>query len=244
MKKLTWFRLFIMSSCTFTGCLAVQPKVLPSYRHSLLYRQQEFRTPLPKTDKRSVLPIEGTAELNTIESRLGLAKRARAMLSRPVYHVGASQYRKDCSGFVLSVLAQERIRLDHALLGNKDSSVASIFHEVEKRGLVHRRKVPAIGDLVFFSNTYDRNRDGRLNDPLTHIGIVERVDADGTVTFIHHVRRGVLRYKMNLFNPRMRRQSDTRKVFNHYLRFRSRRPSANAKRLTGELFHAYATLLR
>jgi len=109
-----------------------------------------------------------------------------------------------------------------------------------ERGLLHTHKVPDVGDLVFFDDTHDRNGDGRADDPLTHVGIVERVDADGTVTFIHRVRRGVLRYRMNLFRPDERRDRKTGKVLNHHLRLGA---SADGRRLTGQLFHAFATVL-
>ena len=35
---------------------------------------------------------------------------------------------------------------------------------------------PRPGDLAFFHDTYDRNRDGRANDPYTHVALVEAVD--------------------------------------------------------------------
>jgi hypothetical protein len=55
------------------------------------------------------------------------------------------------------------------------------------------------GDLIFWDNTWDRNGDGAWNDPLTHIGMVTAVNAEGTIDFVHyHYRRGVVTAKMNL----------------------------------------------
>jgi len=175
---------------------------------------------------------------------LALASQARSMLHHPKYNINGRRFRQDCSGFVLATLTRDGI--DTSLLkapGVGGSGVAAIYTALWKRGLVHHHKVPAIGDLVFFNNTFDRNGDGRNNDLLTHVGIVERVDSDGTVTFIHHVRRGVLRYKMNLFTPHTRRQSGTGKVLNHHLRAGSG-VRAHSARLTGELFHAFATIIK
>jgi hypothetical protein len=177
-----------------------------------------------------------------VGTRLLVAKRARKMLKKPSFRIGGVDYRRDCSGFVLAVYAGEKIPIEKILGADRGrSSVADLFRLADQRGLVHHQKVPAIGDLVFFSNTYDRNRDGRPNDPLTHVGIVERVDPDGTVTLVHRVRRGVLRYKLNRFKPHERRDPKSGKVLNHYLKYGQKTAE---KKLTGELFHAFATIVR
>jgi hypothetical protein len=178
-----------------------------------------------------------------VGTRLLVAKRARNMLKKPRFRFGGVDYRRDCSGFVLAVYAGEKIPVEKIMgVDGRRPSTAGLYRLADERGLVHRNKVPSIGDLVFFNNTYDRNRDGRANDPLTHVGIVERVDADGTVTFIHRVRRGVLRYKLNRFKPDQRRDPQSGKVLNHYLKYGRGKPTR--KKLTGELFHAFATIVR
>ena len=67
------------------------------------------------------------------------------------------------------------------------------------------KKKPKAGDLVFFDNTWDKNRDGKINDPLTHAGIVVKVDSDSTVHFIHHTtHHGIIEDVLNLKNPSKR----------------------------------------
>jgi hypothetical protein len=56
---------------------------------------------------------------------------------------------------------------------------------------------PAPGDLVFWHDTYDRNRNGLADDRYTHVGIVEHVQ-EGTVTFLHRGGKGVARGVMTL----------------------------------------------
>ena len=217
------------------------PVCTRSFRHPLLNRCRSWVAPRedPATKK---APASRRFD-DPIGTRLQLAQRARNMLKQPRFRIGGVDYRRDCSGFVLAVFAGEKIPIGKILgVDRRRPSAAGLYRLADERGLVHRNKVPSIGDLVFFNNTYDRNRDGRANDPLTHVGIVERVDADGTVTFIHRVRRGVLRYKLNRFKPDQRRDPQSGKVLNHYLKYSRGKPAR--KKLTGQLFHAFATIVR
>ena len=93
---------------------------------------------------------------------------------------------------------------------------------------------------MFFRETYDRNRDGRHNDGLTHVALVDEVAADGTVVLIHRVSRGVVRYRMNLARPGVHKDPRTGGVLNDMLRA----PGGGKKSaLTGQLFVAYGSVL-
>lgn len=176
------------------------------------------------------------------DCRLALASKARQQLKRPRFNVSGRAYRRDCSGFVMATLALAGVDLHSQLPARVpgEGGVSLLFRMARQRGLLHHNRVPDIGDLVFFDDTHDRDKDGRADDPLTHVGLVERVDPDGTITFVHRVRRGVLRYKMNLFHPDVRRDPKTGKVLNHHLRLGA---SPDGRRLTGQLFHAFASVL-
>jgi hypothetical protein len=117
--------------------------------------------------------------------------------------------------------------------------VAAIYRFAGRHGRVYEGGRPLPGDLVFFKETYDRNRDGRRNDGLTHVGLVDDVEADGTVVIIHRVARGVVRYRMNLGHPDQAASPQGRR-WNDWLR--TEQPGAPAQ-LTGQLFAGYATLL-
>ncbi|MBW2703568.1 MAG: CHAP domain-containing protein [Deltaproteobacteria bacterium] len=215
-----------------------EQRCVRTFRHPVLNRCETWPRSDGKLTNRPALACQG----EPVACRLALAKRARQAMAKPNFTVRGHRYRRDCSGFVLGVLAAQGAD-PLALFGpiqGKENGVAWMFRAAKEQGWLHRHKVPAIGDLVFFDNTHDRNKDGRANDPLTHVGIVERVDADGTVTFIHRVRRGTLRYRMNLFQPKQRRAKQSRKTLNHHLRLGA---SKGEPRLTGELFHAFATLI-
>jgi hypothetical protein len=108
-----------------------------------------------------------------------------------------------------------------------------MFRLAYERSAIHTSS-PQPGDLVFFRNTYDRNRDGKLNDGLTHVGVVESVAADGTVSFVHRIHGGVKRGKLQPFVPRDIKRND-------YLRpAKGKAPLAS----TGELFVSYASAAR
>lgn len=178
------------------------------------------------------------------ELLLGPSRTAALILQRAVQLVGEKNVSRwdnsvpnDCSGFVRVAYSQAGINLvrDGFLAG--ENAVSGIFRLAEKLGAVHHR-VPRPGDLVFFRETYDRNRDGKRNDGMTHIGVVEQVEKDGTVTFIHRGGKGVSRSRMNLAHPTVFREGNDGPVLNDYLRPRSKRERAY---LTGELFVAYAS---
>ena len=134
----------------------------------------------------------------------------------------------DCSGMVEWVFSQEGITLLSEPTTPKENASAALFRQAKRVGAV-RRQAPRRGDLVFFRETYDKNRDGRRNDGVTHVGIVESIDEEGTVTFIHRAHNGV---KRSLLNTRFPKQRD----LNDYLR---REPTRSS--FTGELFSGYVS---
>jgi CHAP domain-containing protein len=143
----------------------------------------------------------------------------------------------DCSGFVR--LAYQKAGIDlvnHGFLDG-ENAVTAIYRRAESRGALHQRR-PRPGDLVFFRETYDRNRDGQRNDGLTHIGVVESVELDGTVTFIHRGSKGIARSRFNLLFPRTHRIGEGGPVLNDFLRAAARGQRAY---LTGELFVGFAS---
>lgn len=163
---------------------------------------------------------------------------AQGLVGKKVIKLGGKKYRDDCTGLVRGVYAQLGVDL---LSGGAegDNGVTAIWRTASTHGRLFEGGRPVPGDLVFFRETYDLNRDGRINDGLTHIGLVEAVGEDGTVLVIHRVARGVVRYKMNLQFRDSAVNSAGRPV-NDYLRVAG---SQQKPQLTAQLFAGYATLL-
>lgn len=150
----------------------------------------------------------------------------------------------DCSGFVGSVLLETGIDVfgGASVLNIRGNGVTIIHKFVSRYGEVFQVGLPSPGDLVFFSNTWDRNRDRKLNDKLTHIGIVESVDPDETVTVIHHLGGRFRRDVMNLRHPHTVRNARGKKL-NSYLRRKRRADPKGTPYLAAGLFDGFGSLI-
>jgi len=166
---------------------------------------------------------------------------ARATLGQSKPEIEGRRLPTDCSGYLRGLYTLAGVDLFSEGLPS-DNGVRAMVRWVERRGVLHRHKVPSAGDLVFFDNSYDRNGDGRLNDPFTHAGLVEQVLADGTVLIIHATNHGIVREPMNLFRPREEADPDGR-VINAPLRRKTSRDPPRMPRLMSELFAGFGTVL-
>lgn len=170
-------------------------------------------------------------------SREATVSAAARLVGKQHVVLGGKRYGDDCTGLVRGVYAQVGIDLMSAA-GPGDNGVTAIYRFATTHGRVYEGGRPVGGDLVFFRDTYDLNRDGRNNDGLTHVGLVEKIEEDGTVIVIHRVARGVVRYRMNLAFKDKATNPDGRPV-NDWLRA----ANAGAPQLTAQLFAGYATVL-
>jgi cell wall-associated NlpC family hydrolase len=168
-----------------------------------------------------------------------LISLARKFLGQTSIQVGRKKYPADCTGFVRALFDPLGINL-MANARRGDNGVQAIYRYAQAHGEVYMRRAPEPGDLVFFRETYDRNRDGRQNDGLTHVGLVDGVSDDGTVSVIHRVKRGVVRYRMNLQHADIHIDPRTRQTLNDYIKTGSGNTRAI---LTGQLFAAYGAVL-
>ena len=147
----------------------------------------------------------------------------------------------DCAGVTRAIYMAHGIDLYTGVdLDRSANGVKLIYEHVRGQGRIHSGPVVHPGDLVFFDNTWDYNGDGRVNDPLTHVGIVERIGADGTIVFISRVSEAIERYRMNLAHPHVHRAPDGR-ILNDYMRRKRSSDGDGTRYLTGELFAAFGT---
>jgi hypothetical protein len=163
---------------------------------------------------------------------------AQGLVGKNKIILGGKRWGDDCTGLVRGVYAQMGVNLMSGAEAD-DNGVTAIWRYASTHGRLYEGGRPVAGDLVFFKETYDLNRDGQLNDGLTHIGLVEKIEEDGTVIVIHRVARGVVRYKMNL-QFRDSAVNNAGRAVNDYLRLAG---AQNKPQLTAQLFAGYATLL-
>lgn len=177
-------------------------------------------------------PLESAPELERPRPVKRLVTKARKLVGLSTLRVTAPHLPDDCTGLARAVYEDSGIELMGSGVRG-DNGVTAMYRLAFERSALHT-ETPEAGDLVFFRETYDRNRDGKFNDGLTHVGVVESVDEEGTVQFVHRIHGGVKRSKLSVTAP-------LDKTRNDYLR--PAKKGAKAA-LTGELFVTFASASR
>jgi len=145
---------------------------------------------------------------------------------------------RDAVALIQTVYGSSGVEIPRGSQDGTDA-IRALHAWARQEGLLHQRTRPNAGDVAFFHDTHDENGDGRRNDPLTHAALVERVEQDGTVVLISRVKSGVVRLRMNLQQPAVRRDRKTGRVLNHYLRAALGREQS---RTAAQLFAGFASM--
>jgi hypothetical protein len=154
------------------------------------------------------------------EDRTDLRERVLAAARRLLGH----HPHLDCSGYVLAAFRAAGLAVALPVRRSRSEALLAAGGAVDS---------PRPGDLALFHDTYDRNRNGKADDGITHVALVEAVDGD-RVTLLHRGRR-VERIRMNLLSPSDRSENDL-------VRYERRHDSPHVRYLAGELFATYAAL--
>jgi probable lipoprotein NlpC len=182
------------------------------------------------------------AESARLQARL--AARARAHLGHAgAFEVGGARFGADCTGFVAAVYEEEGIPLRRLMTSSapgETSGVAAAWRTVARYGeLLPPEAWPVPGDLVFWHDTWDRDADGRRDDRLTHMGVVQWVEED-TIVFIHRGSKGVARGSMTVVRRAERRDAGGN-VLNTPLR-RKAKDGRDGPVLAAELLAGYGRI--
>ncbi len=182
-------------------------------------------------------------EITELQRRL--VKAAESLQGKSKLSFEGNTFPFDCTGTVLAAyyLAGHDLRKDFARYpGN---GVLRLYRMAEDKALLSNSPTPLPGDVLFWDNTYDRNRDGKWNDELTHAGIVVRIGEDGTVYYLHHhVTRGIVVEAMNLDLPDTHEITRNGKntLLNSPIRIREAGKPRPEHWLSGQLYNAYGRL--
>ncbi len=134
--------------------------------------------------------------------RQRLLEGANSMLGRTELVVRGRRFNWDCTGVVLAIYWYAGVDLGRDFVKYGGNGVKRLYKSLEAEELLYTTPYPVSGDLIFWDNTLDLNRDGVWNDPLTHVGMAVGTDQDGTVSYVHqNVSRGIVIERMNLFRP-------------------------------------------
>jgi len=174
-------------------------------------------------------------------SRSAIVRTAARFVGAKTIESNGRHIAYDCAGVTRAIFLKHGIDLYENSANDSEANGVRLIHaHIQRQGTFHQGPTAHPGDLVFFNNTWDYNGDGKANDPLTHVGIVERQETNGTVVFISRVTGAIERYRMNLGLPHIHKATDGR-ILNDYLRRKDVRDSDNTNYLTGELFAQFAT---
>mgnify|MGYP006289058835 CR=1 FL=1 len=156
--------------------------------------------------------VEGTeAPEAAVEEATGINKT----LVEGAYHIKHTQSLKirdrtfnwDCTGTVLAIYYYAGIDLLPLMAGYSGNGVSRLYKALADRGLLYATEYPKPGDIIFWDDTWDRNEDGRWNDPLTHTGMVVHTSRWGTIDYVHlNYRKGIVFERMNLKEPDVNRR--------------------------------------
>jgi hypothetical protein len=168
--------------------------------------------------------------------------RQRITLKHPLTGEDVA-YTLDCSGFVSAVFKSADVGNFEALTSNVEgeNGVKIMYKALERAKKIYRKKIPNVADIIFFDNTYDSNKNGKIDDALTHVGIVLSVDDNGTITYIHSsVSGGVTRDYVNLYQPDTETLNGN--AINSKLRVWKATDPPETRYLAGELINAFGTV--
>ena len=198
-------------------------------------------TPTADRPRRTVIEPSCCKSIEASSRRSAVVQTASKLVGATAIQVNGQWIAYDCAGVTRAIFLAHGIDLyDSGAPDPKANGVRLIHHHIKRHGKFHEGPVVRPGDLVFFDNTWDYNGDGLVNDPLTHVGIVERQEPDGTVIFISRVAGAIQRYRMNLALPHVHRTAEGR-VLNDYIRRKDSGDSTDTAYLTGKLFAAFGS---
>ena len=222
-KLITFWAFFLLMGSMSSGCLRHRPSI-------------RFLSQLDQYPK----PVPPSAQSTPTDLGMGarLAAFASTLVGQPVATSRGKTFRSDCSGTTRAIYFSEGISFGSSENPKKENDASTIYQFTQKNGRIFQDN-PLPGDLVFFDQTYDQNHDGKMNDKLSHVGVVEKILPDGTLLFVHYMGHSIIRSRMNLKYPTLQYDLATQNRLNHMLR----RASKKAKgATTAQLFAGFGRL--
>jgi len=222
----------------FSGCATVSKiKVPPPTKRPALFGPNSQT----KSSPRKASKAERPASISRLQEKL-IEGAYKLVGVKNTIIVRGKRFNFDCTGTVLAIYYYAGIDLTKEFSRYTGNGVLRLYKIMKAHNLLYMTKYPSSGDLIFWDNTYDRNRDGKRNDYLTHVGMVVRVFNDGTVEYIHeHIRKGIVIERMNLKDPNTYTKKSNGKIIivNFPIRIRSAKSSHPPNWLASQLLRDF-----
>ena len=174
--------------------------------------------------------------------RRKLAEGGNYILGREELIIRGKRFNMDCTGAVLAIYYYAGIDLARDFHKYTGNGVTRLYRSLEAQDLLYDTRYPVTGDIIFWDNTYDRNEDGRWNDPLTHVGMVMSVSENGSVQYVHlNYHRGIIIENMNLYQPEIhqRMEKGQMRIVNSPMRMKQAGQAHPQNWLSGQLFKIF-----
>jgi len=171
-----------------------------------------------------------------IQARLALVNYAKSLIGVKRLNEMDGRFKNDCSGFVNGVYAVMGRKIKYNFVRQGRSLSESLYLTLDDKRLAYREMPPRPADVVFFKNTLENSY-----DKITHVGLVEEVQEDGTVVILHYGSGRVGRIKMNLRHA-YDHKNDQGEIINDYLRKNGERQSRED--LAGALYFMFGDVYR
>ncbi|MCX7821651.1 MAG: C40 family peptidase [Brevinematales bacterium] len=179
---------------------------------------------------------------NFYEKVVKIAKESIGLSYVP--NVKGKNFTCDCIGFVRYVYYSAGVDITQ-IFGNGRGGVSSLYDGMEKRGWVYNEFPPTVGDLIFFDNTFDANRNRKWDDELTHIGIISGFGKHNTIFYIHYASGKVKEDRINLSYPNthaFRQKDGNLYVINSHLRINRGEGYSKKEYLSSSFFRCFGRI--
>ena len=183
------------------------------------------------------------AARETEDVRRKLAEGGNHVLGKQKLVIRGKRFNMDCTGAVLAIYYYAGIDLARDFNKYKGNGVTRLYRSLESKDLIYETQLPVTGDIIFWDNTYDRNKDGQWNDSLTHVGMVMSVSSDGTIEYVHlNYRKGIIIEYMNLHEPDVHQQLEKgqMRIVNSPMRMKQAGKAHPENWLAGQLYKTFA----
>ena len=150
-----------------------------------------------ETDTAGSSQRKSAKEVEDIKKKLiegaALYRGARNLIVRD------KRFNMDCSGTIAAIYYYAGIDLQKYYPDYTGTGTERVYQILNDRKLIKKTWLPEPGDIIFWDNTFDLNKNNKDDDLLTHMGMVVSADKNGNITYIHyHNSLGIVYEVMNI----------------------------------------------